>query len=303
MEHTIGQIRMLRLVLVMLVVGTIVFFMLEERSGSVQSLGIAFGLLVWSRIMIFVSQNEFWGLPLHLFDVRQGKRLFSLIDSGSFLARILGYFSVPLLTTILKVPDLLILSVVGTAISLYVLQRIISNYSHLMAHHTGSQQKHLALQSLEHRKHASNTESTFRFLSHDKYLASVALVAFLALFAVTCIDYGFLREIEERKESLTQIANFIGLFLGVAKLASLVLKVGVVGRLFGKFGLARTIIVLPIGLFATTVTGLIFSSTSSSSTMIWTFIGGMLLVELWSEAVQVPALAVAVQPLTKHIQH
>ncbi len=131
----------------------------------------------------------------------------------------------------------------------------------------------------------------------------MALVAFLALFSTTCIDYGFLRGIEQRKESLTQIANFIGLFLGVAKLASLALKVGIVGRLFGKFGLARTIVVLPIGLLLTTAAGLVFSSNSASGVMIWSFIGGMLLVELWSEAVQVPALAVAVQPLAKHIQH
>ncbi len=298
-EHSIGQIRMLRLVLLLLVAGTVAFLILEEKPGSLPPLAIAFGLLVWSRIMIFVSQNEFWGLPLHLFDVRQGKRLFSLIDSGSFLAKILGYFSVPLLTTFLKVPELLILSAVGTAISVYVLQRIISNYSHLMVHHGDEKQKH-ATSSLENSKHPSNT---FGFLWRDKYLASLALVAFLALFSTTCIDYGFLRGIEQRKESLTEIANFIGLFLGVAKLISLVLKVGVVGRLFGKFGLARTIIVLPIGLFLTTVTGLAFSASSASGVMIWTFVAGMLLVELWSEAVQIPALAVAVQPLTKHIQH
>ena len=97
-ERSLGQIRMLRFVLALLVVGTVAFLFLEEHPGfqpltsSTMLLAVAFGLLVWSSIMIFVSQNEFWGLPLHLFDVRQGKRLFSLIDSGSFLAKILGYF-------------------------------------------------------------------------------------------------------------------------------------------------------------------------------------------------------------------
>ncbi len=308
-EHRIGQIHMLRLVLVLLVVGTVAFLIMEERFGTTSqgsptmSLAIAFGLLVWSRIMIFVSQNEFWGLPLRLFDVRQGKRLFSLIDSGSFLAKILGYFSVPILTSFLKVPELLILSAIGTTISVYVLQQIISNYSHVIVHHPDAQQKLHSAPASENTSHHANTRSTFEFLWQDKYLASVALVAFLALFSTTCIDYGFLRGIEQRKETLTEIANFIGLFLGIAKLASLLLKVGVVGRLFGKFGLARTIIVLPIGLLLTTAGGLALSPNSASPMMIWTFIAGMLLVELWSEAVQVPALAVAVQPLTKQVQH
>ena len=67
-----------------------------------------------------------------------------------------------------------------------------------------------------------------------------------------------------------------------------VLKVGVVGRLFGKFGLARTIIVLPIGLsLLPPQPGVALSSSSSSivgdapmRSMIWTFVGGMLLVEV-----------------------
>ncbi len=308
LEHAIGQFQVLRLALILLVAGTVAFYAMEEYALQIPPLAIAFGLLVWSRIMIFVAQSEFWGLPMHLFDVRQGKRLFSLIDSGSFLAKILGYFSVPLLTSFLKVPQLLILSAGGTAISVFVLQQIISNYSHLMAMHTDGKQKHHSRTAFEQPKHHDGKQNSLTFIWRDTYIASVSLVAFLALFATTCIDFGFLREIEERKESLTQVANFIGLFLGVAKLASLLLKVGVVGRLFSKFGLARTIIVLPIGLLITTVAGLIFSANSASvagaaPAMIWAFIGGMLLVELWSEAVQVPALAIAMQPLSKHLQH
>ncbi len=174
LEHRIGQIRMLRLVLVLLVIGTVAFLIMEESSGSTPTLAIAFALLVWSRIMIFVSQNEFWGLPLHLFDVRQGKRLFSLIDSGSFLAKILGYFSVPLLTRFLKVPELLILSAIGTAISVYVLQQIISSYSHLIVHHNDAKREHLATTSTERPQKHSLTPARWmmgrelEFLWRDK---------------------------------------------------------------------------------------------------------------------------------------
>ncbi len=300
LENAVGQARMLRLVLLLLVAGTVALRLTMFHSGPTASLAIAFGLLVWSRLLNYVSDDEFWTLSSRLFDVRQSKRLFSLIDSGSFLAKILGYFSVPLLLNILQVPDLLIFSSLGTAASVYFLQRIVRNYGHALEHHAADSSHPVPSSST---KHVPKHQSAFGFLRHNNYLASVAMVTFSAIVAMTCIDYGFLREIELRSMNMAQIARFLGIFLGVAQLASLILKVGLVGRLFNKFGLARTSVVLPIGLFAITAGGLAATATSMATTMIWSFTAAMLLVELWSDAVHVPALAIALQPLDVHERH
>ncbi len=289
----------------------------------------SFGVLAWSFVVNSMAQDEFWSLSSLLFDVRQSKRLFSLIDSGGFLAKIIGYFSVPLLLPFMGVGDLLILSAAGSLISALLVKRIVVRYRHLLDHPTGRIHPGLAG---EHHAHASGAKHPDEHKAHDseplahsihhtsehhgprrrsvaqtllrhRYLASLSLVAFLAFFAMTCIDYGFLREIEQKYESQASIASFLALFLGGTKVISFLLKVGVAGRLFNRFGLAKTSVVLPLGLVVVTGVGLSVTWGGAEHLFIWFFIGNMLLVEMWAEAVHVPALAIALQPLHLHERH
>jgi ATP:ADP antiporter, AAA family len=52
---------------------------------------LAFGLLCWLRVLVVLTNLVFWGLAERLFNVRQGKRLFSLIGSGELAASIRHY--------------------------------------------------------------------------------------------------------------------------------------------------------------------------------------------------------------------
>src|ERR1051325_10465276 len=94
----------------------------------------AFAVLVWSRVQRSMVQSEFWGLTSLLFDLRESKRLFSLIDSGSVLAKIIGFFSVPLLLRILPVSDLLLFAAGGPLLSCLVVARIRNRYKHAIDH-------------------------------------------------------------------------------------------------------------------------------------------------------------------------
>ena len=71
---------------------------------------LAFGLLCWLRVLMVLTNLVFWGLAERLFNVRQGKRLFSLIGSGELAASILGGFATPLLVPVLGTHNLLLVS-------------------------------------------------------------------------------------------------------------------------------------------------------------------------------------------------
>ena len=75
---------------------------------------LIFGLMLWLRILVVLTNLAFWGLATRLFNVRQGKRLFSLIGSGDMAASILGGFATPLLVAALGTPNLLL----GSTLSL-----------------------------------------------------------------------------------------------------------------------------------------------------------------------------------------
>ncbi|GEM_PF-1771609 len=313
LENKFGNARAARALLWFLAIGTLLFWSLLRMPAVATSghtgagLAIVFGLLAWSRILAYSSDNSFWGLAQHLFDIRQSKRLFSLIDSGSFLASILGFFSVPLLTPFVPIPDFLLFSAMGTAISSYVLERILYHFGQVLEHgHDVRPSIHNtgASGNGSHGKGAhAHPDSAIRFLSRHRYIASLAVISLLAGIANTCVDYGFLRGIELRTQNMAQIAAFLGIFLGSAKLASLVLKMAGTGRLFAKFGIANTTLVLPAGLFVVIVSGLIVRTASEQTATIWSFTAAMLLVELWSDAVQLPALAIGLQPVAAGTRH
>ena len=308
LEKALGKVQVLRVILVFLIMGTFTFWFLlrEAFSNTVHSsslLVIAFALVVWSRILIYVSENAFWNLPPHFFDVRQSKRLYSLIDSGSFLASILAYFSVPLLTRYIAVPTLLIPSFLGTLGGLLVLQWILANYSHLF--HEVPHHNHRNSDTLHKHSHAAHEHDAplISFLKRHPYITSILTVGLFAAVANTCIDYGFLSGIELRSKNMAEIAALLGFFLGGAKLISLFLKMGMVGRLFAKFGIGKTTFVLPAGLTIVTIAGLVLSMNGTEIATIWSFTGCMLLMEFWADAVQKPALAIALQPLGTHERH
>lgn len=58
-------------------------------------------LPIWSQTLVNISVTAFWTLAGNLFDVRQGKRIFGLMNAGSWLAYvIMGPFTTPLVKAI-----------------------------------------------------------------------------------------------------------------------------------------------------------------------------------------------------------
>ena len=83
-----------------LLVATLLFLLLSVcafRFGFLASDAkwLSFAILFWLRLLLVLSNLEFWGLVGRLLNVRQGKRLFSLIGSGDLSAHILGGFATP----------------------------------------------------------------------------------------------------------------------------------------------------------------------------------------------------------------
>ena len=88
----------------------------------------------WLIYTVFLLQGPlntlaivgFWGLMGRIFNLRQGKRLFGLVDSGQILGMILILFSVPLIRPFIpNTEDLIIISALG--ISFSVIMQIIIN--------------------------------------------------------------------------------------------------------------------------------------------------------------------------------
>lgn len=197
---------------------------------------IAFAMAVGIAPAITLLDLGFWTIAGRLFDLRQGKRLAGLIGVGEVIASILGFFLIPVLLPLLGRPiHLLPIAAAGLTLCAAVVAFTGRRYRGL-----------LAAEAAEPRETARDRESA---LPERRYFTLIALSLTLFIAAFYLIDFAFLSEVPAYfKEGSSQVAQFLGLFFGAAKICELLVKTLLSGRLLSQFGLRAGLLALPIAL-------------------------------------------------------
>src|SRR4051812_30613341 len=95
---------------------------------------LIFILPIWEFAQLNLGKIIIWSLVGSLFDVRQSKRLFSLMTSGRWLSIALGGLLVPLLVSWVGTVNLLWLSIISLGVGLLLLLRILKAYPRAFIH-------------------------------------------------------------------------------------------------------------------------------------------------------------------------
>ena len=244
----------------------------------------------------------FWGLMGRIFNLRQGKRLFGLVDSGQILGMIIILFSVPLLKPIIpNTEDLIIISAIGISLSV-VMQIVISNkYS------TEILQQETSENSEGDGK--SSGISIFQMIKNP-YMAMMVLFVLLAMLAQFFAHYSFLVVSNQKYPTADEFASFLAVFMGVLMIFTFAFKTFVFGKLMEMYGLKVNLLILPFLLIFFTVlasvSGAIFGYTEESAgfQMFFLFIAiSKLFAQSLRMAIEVPAFKLLYQPLDSGIRY
>ena len=104
-----------------------------------------------------ITGYGYWGLVSLLFNIRESKRVFSIVGSGDIPAKLIGYLSTPLLIPIIGLTNLLLVAVVSLLVGFFLLNRLIHK-------------KHW--EKIQHRKHSVSKQH------HADYDNSTSLLGF-----------------------------------------------------------------------------------------------------------------------------
>ena len=210
---------------------------------SLAFLGFIFYTPITSLITLVFSS-----LTMKLFDLRQGKRLFSLIASGSVIAAIVSYLTVPLLINVFNdASDLLWCALVGVFIG-GIIQIIINNkYSDYI-------ERPKAL-----KKESTKTKDVKIF--KNPYFKSIYVLSILSMFGLILVSYSFLSASKTFFSGfdIKTLGQFFGLFFGITKSIEFIMNTFVSGKLLEKNGLKFGLSVLPISLVILSGLALTFS--------------------------------------------
>ncbi|NNC93993.1 MAG: cyclic nucleotide-binding domain-containing protein [Chitinophagales bacterium] len=210
---------------------------------------LIFGLLTSYYLIYQISNLELWGVASLLFDVRQGKRLFSLISIGNIPAKIIGYFSYLVLYKVFAEIYFIKANTYQIMLAIGFLS-FLGSYSVL-----NTIIKRLPLQKIDHHlHHHGSAESIMLKIFKSPFIFAMGVLSFCAYITFYPIEYKFLLDANNTED----IAAFIAVYYGVLHVISGLFQTFFSNRIIQKYGVLPSLMVLPVLLFLGSLLWLIF---------------------------------------------
>ena len=261
-------------------------------------------LLILLEIAFFIvyllSNLEFWGLSALVFDVRQGKRLFSLISAGDVPAKMLGYLCVALFTPHEK-DNLLIIAALAFTISYFILKNLLPKVDVGHHHHHVDDDLHTAS---GYQNPKTKIQSLKDFFG-NRFILNLSILSFLYYAVFIMIEFMFYCKVKEHTQVQTdspiieqELAHWLGRFLSISYAVIFILKLSYSGKLLNRIGVKRALLTMPIVLGALSFIYFFYGSAENNNANIF-FIGIMAITAfVLKYALNDPTFLVLFQPMS-----
>ncbi|MCF8380521.1 MAG: hypothetical protein K9H49_13150 [Bacteroidales bacterium] len=261
---------------------------------------LVFIMLVLMGPLTIISFLGFWGTVGRIYSLRQGKRLFGIIDTGQIVGIILASYAIPVLLSFsFDILNSLYICSGSIFIALLIQVYISSRYKL-----TDQSEQNYPSELKEIKR------NNFLDLFRNKYTMLMVSFVVLSVLAAFFIHYSFLVVTETNFPEPTTLASFLGVFMGTVMVFSLILKTFVFNRLMKTYGLKLALTIAPVilGIF---VVGAIlvgkfygFSASSSGFTLFFLLIvSGKLFSKSLKDSVEVPSSKILYQSLDSKIRY
>jgi ATP/ADP translocase len=266
-----------------------------------QSKWIVFFVFIMLGPLNILAALGFWGTAGRLFSLRQGKRLFGLVDSGLILGIIISSYTIPVILSLnFSSHNILLIS----AISIFVagiIQVMIGSRFRLVAEGAGESSG----------KKEAKKESVISVLRKDRYITVMAIFVALSVMTAFFVQYSFMAVTREQYPSEEDMARFLGIFTGSMMIFTLLIKLLVFSYLIRNYGLKLCLAVpsLLIVLMTTiaVLLGLTMGYTPESASGFLLFFLVLALSRLFSKSVkdsiESPSFKVIYQTIDEKIRY
>ncbi|HEY0680094.1 MAG TPA: Npt1/Npt2 family nucleotide transporter [Chitinophagaceae bacterium] len=290
LEHKHPPLQLLKFIIILSIAMTFLFW-----TGLVVTEGDAmiFVLLIWSVLFYMITGYSYWGLVSLLFNIRESKRVFSIVGSGDIPAKLVGYLSTPLLVPLIGLSNLLLMSVLSLGIGLFFINRLIKK--------NALQNLTKGLHHQPHHNEASHhsKKGIFRnsFFFRNNLIFTISLLSILSYNVFNLIDYTFIYQVKLKYNNISALASFIAVFFAAGRLIAIVLKLIFSSRVIERIGVISSLTITPIILM---VFSIVFVSLNNSADYSLYIFGLMaLLTEVLRSTIQEPSFFILFQPLNE----
>jgi AAA family ATP:ADP antiporter len=230
-----------------LISGTLVFFIFNVLllwwGVRVQWAPIAGIFYVWTNIFGIIITVQVWTVASSTLDTRQARRLFPLIGSGGILGATLGGMVAAGVVDSLGTDNLVLFLTLLLGFAIAIVQTLSRGHGK-----ADIERRPAAGPAAREMSLGSVLNVTLR----SPYLRLIAVLLVLSAIVSLIIDFQFKAIAQESFSSKDALTGFFGSFYFYVGISAFLLQLLAGPRLFEKYGLRLTLLVLPLALLAGT---------------------------------------------------
>lgn len=242
----------------------------------------------------------FWGTTGRLFTLRQGKKLFGLVDAGLIIGIIISCYTIPILLSFKFESHNILLISASSVLVAAIIQIMIGARFRLIS---GSSESRADQQK--------EKKSFFTVFRDDPYSRIMGI--FIALSVVTAffVQYSFMAVTREQYPSEEDMARFLGIFTGSMMIFTLLVKLLVFSYIIRNYGLRTCLAISPVLVAVFTaiaiIIGMLMGYTPESTSGFLIFFLLLALSRLFSkslkDSIEFPSFKVIYQTIDEKIRY
>ena len=251
------------------------------------SVAAAVAIMAGYRVIYLLTNLEFWGVSAVVFDVRQSKRLFSIISSGDMPAKALGAVLAALIHGDAQLPVLLGVSFAAYLGALFTLRATLT--SHVVE----------APARPVRRVRPPQGQLVQQLFGGSELVLAMCLSLVAIAAVITGVEYMFFLNVKHKFHGSDGITQSVGWVLAVTYLAASVFKLLVSRQALDRYGVQWSLRLLPVVALACLAVfgGLKVALGYSQTEQLAFYCGLYLLLEVLRRTVFDPVFLVLFQPL------
>ncbi|HEY9364585.1 MAG TPA: hypothetical protein VIQ00_15070, partial [Chitinophagaceae bacterium] len=288
-EEKYSSTKLLRIITIFSAVTTLALWIALQYFPSYW---LSFFLSVWYMLLYMLVGYAFWGMAAILFNVRESKRLFSILGAGDIPAKMLGYFSVTALVPFVGLNNLLWVSILAF-LGVFILIKKYETQG-LTANITGDHEEQKQFEDVQHFNPINFIKRNFK----NRLISFIAILSFLSFTAFAFIDFTFLSDIKVKFHNEKEVATFIAIFFASGRILAIIIKLLFSSRMIARIGLTNALLTTPVILLLIDI--FIIQSGNNFSYHLYFFGVMVLLTEILRSTLLDPVFFILFQPLKVH---
>lgn len=265
--------------------------------------GLMFPQLTWMPYVLLIGYNIiylltgliFWGVAAMLFNVRESKRLFTIIGAGDLPAKLLGYLLVPLAGKYMGLNNTIWLTILAFVIAIPFAWRMFNMQRVIMLN-----EKH------EEHKQANTAKTKAQKIKKvfgSDLILTISILSLITFGAILLIDFTFLAGVQIRYHTDIELASFLGIFFASGRILAVILKFTLSSRMISRMGLVWSLLLSPVSLLVLIIVILAIMKVDNTLQHFIYLVGIMALItEILKSIIQEPVFLVLFQPLRQSLR-